>query len=242
MYYLIVDLEMGEVDPKDRVRFKGMAKEIIQLGAVMIGPRLTAEGEFSSYCKPRIAYVSHYIKKITGITAGTIKSAPPIETVLRDLSDWLGDREITAMSWSDADCRQLQREMEVKRIRLPRITRLFDGWADLQRDFGRLAGLKERVGLAEALQICHIKPVGREHDGLADARNTARLFAKCASAEHIPLTLTPFQAGGSQPPGLKQNTKLWAMERMVYAMRHGRDEANGDGFKKYYLEKRMRRA
>lgn len=239
-YYLIVDLEMGEVDPKDRGKLQGMSKEIIQTGAVLLTESLAVDSEFSSYSRPRIGYVSHYVRKMTGITNDRLKGAPDIEDVLRDMADWLGDKEVIAMSWSDSDCRQLEKEMEVKEIHIPEIERLFPGWADFQVDFGRLAGFKERCSLADALLICHLSPDGREHDGLWDARNTARIFAKVQGAEKFSLSLTPIHGKGGGASRQKKE-RLWTPDRVLFALRHGRAEAKGDSYLKYRFAKKMRR-
>lgn len=239
MYYLIVDLEMGEVDPKDREKFGGMAKEIIQTGAVLLRSDLTVEGEFSSYSRPQIGYVSHYVRKMTGITNDKLREAPSIAEVLADMAEWLGDREVTAMSWSDSDCRQMEKEMRVKGIRIPVIEALFRNWADFQLDFGKLAGFKERCSLADALRICHIEPDGREHDGLCDARNTARIFAKVQGAEKLPLSLTPIHGSGRKNI-VAGKRYLWTPDKVFFALRYGKKEAQGDGFRKYQFAKKMR--
>ena len=240
MHYLIIDFEMGEVDAKNREQLCGMAKEIIQTGAVLLKDDFSFDSEYSSFSRPRVGYLSSYVRKMTGIRRENLTSAPSIEEVLQEMGAWLSGKDVCAMSWSDSDCRQLSREMEVKGIRVPEIEALFPGWADFQADFGRLLGLKERCALSDALRICHIDPVGREHDGLYDARNTASLFSKLQRSGRGLVSLTPI---GKQPAPRRESAEEhgWTVERALFALKNGREAATGDGFRKYRFEKRMRK-
>ena len=240
MHYLIIDFEMGEVDAKDREKLSGMAKEIIETGAVLLKEDFSFDSEFSSFSRPRVGYLSSYVRKMTGIRKEDLSHAPSIEEVLSDMGAWLSGKEVCALSWSDSDCRQLKREMEVKDIHVPEIEALFPTWSDFQLAFGRLVGLKERCALSDALRICHIRPVGREHDGLYDARNTASLFSKLQRSGSAAVSLTPI--GGRPAPQKKKTEELcWTPERVFFALRNGREAAMGDGFRKYHFEKRMRK-
>lgn len=240
MHYLIIDFEMGEVDAKDREKLSGMAKEIIETGAVLLKDDFSFDSEFASYSKPKVGYLSSYVRKMTGIRKEDLSNAPSIEQVLRDMGEWLSGKEVRALSWSDSDCRQLKREMEVKGIHVPEIDALFPTWSDFQVAFGRLLGLKERCALSDALRICHIKPVGREHDGLYDARNTASLFSKLQRSGSVAVSLTPIGKGAA-PQNKKADDSCWTIERAFFAIRHGKEAAMGDGFRKYRFEKRMRK-
>ena len=239
MHYLIIDFEMGEVDAKDRERLRGMSKEIIQTGAVLLKDDFSFDSEFSSFSRPRVGYLSSYVRRMTGIRREDISHAPSIEEVLSDMGSWLAGKEVCALSWSDSDCRQLAREMEVKNIRVPEIEALLPTWSDFQAAFGRLLGLKERCALADALKICHIRPVGREHNGLYDARNTASLFSKLQRSGSVSVTLTPI--GECAPEKQQKEERYWTPERLFFAIRNGREAAEGDGFRKYRFEKRMRK-
>lgn len=239
MHYLIIDFEMGEVDAKDRGRLQGMAKEIIQTGAVLLKDDFSFDSEFSSYSKPRIGYLSSYVRRMTGIRKEDIARAPSIEEVLTRMGEWLSGKEVRALSWSDSDCRQLAREMEVKDIHVPEVEALLPAWSDFQAAFGQLLGLKERCALSDALDICHIRPVGHEHNGLYDARNTASLFSKLQRSGRASVTLTPIGEHENARP--EKEERCWTPERIYFAIRNGKEAAMGDGFRKYRFEKRMRR-
>ncbi len=239
MHYLIIDFEMGEVDAKDRERLNGMAKEIIQTGAVLLKDDFSFDSEFSSFSRPKVGYLSSYVRRMTGIRKEDISHAPSIEEVLSEMGEWLSGKEVCALSWSDSDCRQLAREMKVKDIHVPEIETLLSTWSDFQAAFGQLLGLKERCALSDALKICHIRPVGREHNGLYDARNTASLFSKLQRSGSVSVTLTPI--GKSVPANPQKEERTWTPERIFFAIRNGKEAAMGDGFRKYRFEKRMRK-
>lgn len=240
MNYVLIDLEMGEVDPKDRERLGGMAKEVIQLGAVLVDEGFTITKEFNSYVKPQIGYVSRYVQRMTGISNGALRRAPGFPEVLQAFAQWLPEGQIIAMSWSDSDARQLRGEMRAKKLREKKVETLLSGWVDLQTDFGHLLGLRERCALSDALRICHIPAEGREHDGLCDARNTAKLFVKVMRTKGLTFSLRPIKEGGRTASG-STLPKRWTPERVLFALRHGRKAAFGDSYAKHQFEKRMRR-
>ncbi len=240
MMYLVIDLEMGEVDPKDRGSLGGIAKEIIQIGAVLLDEAFSITREFNAYVKPRLGYVSRYVQKMTGITNGMLRHALDIREVLSEFVEWLPEEELVAMSWSDSDQRQFASEMRVKKIFKEKIEALFPGWVDFQTDFGRMIGLRERCSLAEALRISHVRPEGREHDGLSDARNTALLLSKLMKSRKAPLILTPIRAPRQKSPSSDKCTK-WTFDRALFALRYGKDAALGDSYQKHRFERRMSR-
>ena len=220
-----------------------MAKEIIQTGAVLLKEDFSFDSEFSSFSRPQVGYLSSYVRKMTGIKKEDLQHAPSIETVLQEMGAWLSGKEVLALSWSDSDPRQLSREMKVKGIHVPEIETLLSGWTDFQADFGRLLGLKERCSLSDALRICHITPIGREHDGLFDARNTATLFSKLQRSGKLLITPTPLgKKGNPVKSHPKEDRKpRWTMERFFFACRNGKEAAFGDAYRKYHFAKQMQK-
>ena len=53
---------------------------------------------------------------------------------------------------------------------------LCNEWEDFQREFDVNLGFERQLSLRTALEMAGISFVGREHDALDDARNTAELF------------------------------------------------------------------
>ena len=91
--------------------------------------------------------------------------------------NWIPQNAL-AVSWSDTDLKQLQNETVAKSINHERLKPLFSTWIDCQKMFSDKLDEKRRFRLSEALIATDIIQEGHEHDGLVDAQNTAKLFAK----------------------------------------------------------------
>lgn len=191
MNYLIVDFEMCMVKGSNKKKMCGEKHEIIQIGAVMINAKQQIVDEFSSYVKPEYGKIDSFIEGLTGIGQECIEDAPNLRTVLMQLVMWVANREVTVLSWSDSDYYQLQKEMRIKKIKHHKIQDWLDGWVDFQRSFDKMLGLKNQYALEDALHISRIQSLGRVHDGLCDAYNTARLFVKLHKQTAFQFELVP---------------------------------------------------
>ena len=177
-YQLGLDFEMCMVRGNARKRMSGMTNEIIQIGAVMLNEEHHIADEFSSYVKPEFGSPNAFIEELTGINEEDLRNAPLLQSALNRFMSWIGDRQVTVISWSDSDYQQLIGEMRAKKIKHHGIQDLLDGWVDFQRSFGNMLGIKRQIALEEAMSVGRLQPMGRQHDGLSDAYNTARLLAK----------------------------------------------------------------
>lgn len=177
-YYVVIDLEMCMVDKVMKRYMRGMRNEIIQIGAVMLDMSHNIVDEFSTYVRPLYGELDEFIIELTGITDNDLTDAPILRTAIDRFVSWIGDRQVTVMSWSASDYYQLQNEMRAKEIKNNTIDRLFETWLDFQRTFDKMIGSSKQCALEDAMRIGHIEPLGRIHNGLCDAYNTARLFRK----------------------------------------------------------------
>ena len=188
-YYLVVDFEMCRVMGKaKRHRIKN---EIIQIGAVMLNESFHIVDDFSTYVKPEFGSVDKFIEDLTGITNDDVKDASDLRAALSSFANWIGQRVVTIMSWSDTDYYQLKEEMQLKKIKHRLIENIMEGWVDFQLSFDKMLGLRRQCALEEAMKISRIHAVGKMHDGLFDAYNTARLFLKIQRHPAFSLNLTP---------------------------------------------------
>lgn len=190
-YYLVIDLEMCMVKGSAKKKMKGEKQEIIQIGAVMLDHKHRIIDEFSSFVKPEYGKVDEFIENLTGITQDDVEQAPILRSALMKFADWIGERQATVLSWSDSDYHQLQNEMRVKKIKHHKIQDLLDGWVDFQRSFDQMLGLKNQYALEDAMNISRLQAMGRMHDGLCDAYNTARLFIKVHRQSAFSFELVP---------------------------------------------------
>lgn len=190
-HYLVMDLEMCGVKGSSRKKMHGERHEIIQIGAVLLDEKYHIVDEFSSYVQPEYGEVDEFIENLTGISQEMVAAAPKLRAVIMRLGNWLAGRKAIVLSWSDSDYHQLQKEMRIKKIKHHVIQDLFDEWSDFQRSFDRMLGLKNQYALEDAMKISRVAFMGKMHDGLCDAYNTARLFGKVKRQSVFQLELVP---------------------------------------------------
>lgn len=177
---IVIDVEMCLVQKSYEWKDYPYEHEIIQIGAVMMNEAYELMDEFSSFVHPRYGRIDHFIRKLTGISEKDIVEAPPLEDVLRRMLAWIGNREAVFYSWSITDFRQISREIHSKGMDEMEMALFLDkeNWVDYQPEAGRRFDKNWRLALEDALMLAEVEPEGKQHDGLVDARNTARLIAK----------------------------------------------------------------
>lgn len=182
---IVIDVEMCTVREEDQCREYPFRHEIIQIGAVMMDETYEITGEFSSYVHPEFGKIDPFIQELTGICEEDIKEAPPLEAVLKSMLSWLEGRECTFYSWSIADYKQITREIRAKGMdtEVMAIFLAREHWVDYQKAAGKRLSKPWRISLGDALKLAGIQPDGKLHDGLSDARNTARLIAEMEKSE-----------------------------------------------------------
>ena len=178
MKYAVVDLEMARV-PKGYKKFGyKWCQETIQIGAVLLDEDYEIVDEFNTLVKPQYGHIDSFIENMTGISQADVMMAPSFEEALMMFLDWLPYDDVRCVSWSDSDPKQIVHEVIAKGIDDERLEIIFANWIDCQKTFGKKMGRENAYKLEEALIASDIVPEGRAHDGLADAYNTALLFAK----------------------------------------------------------------
>ena len=177
---VVIDIEMCIVQKEYQWKDYPYEHEIIQIGAVMMDEAYGITGEFSSYVRPRYGRIDHFIQGLTGISDKDILEAPSLKEALEDMVFWFAGREVTFYSWSRTDYVQIAREIQAKGIDEEKMAVILDkgNWVDYQQIAGKRFGKPWRMSLEDALMFAEVEPEGKQHDGLADARNTARLIAK----------------------------------------------------------------
>ena len=177
---VVIDLEFTPV-PK-RLRKDGLRYEIIEVGAVKLGPDGSVVGEFSHMVKPVLSKgVSGKVHWMTGIGNEDLTCARPLDQVLDALAAWIGPGKARMVTWSGSDKAQIACECRVKGIEHHLPTR----WLDIQRLYPRLMHTRKRmVALGEAADWCGIaNDKASAHRALYDAKMTAELFRMMASGE-----------------------------------------------------------
>ncbi|CAG5126773.1 unnamed protein product [Candidula unifasciata] len=178
-------------------------QEIIEFPAVLLNTQTgQIESEFHYFLQPSERPVlSEFCQKLTGITQDQVDNGIPLSLCLRKFTAWLrrlhvdkglvcsGDKSVQAtrsdsqtvvnkgstaamVTWSDWDL-GVCLLYETKRKQMSRPPSLTQ-WIDLRATYKVFYGRKP-AGLNGALNELGITFDGRQHSGLDDARNTARL-------------------------------------------------------------------
>ncbi|KAF5889827.1 ERI1 exoribonuclease 2, partial [Clarias magur] len=192
-YLIVIDFESTCWREKN-----SHGQEIIEFPAVLMNTHTgELESEFHSYVQPQEhPLLSSFCTELTGITQEQVEAGLPLQICLSRFTRWLhtlqqdrgmvfpGDNTHTHtaaagagkpcafLTWSDWDlgvC--LQYECKRKQITKPEV---LNSWIDLRATY-RIFYNRKPKGLNGALQDLGIEFSGREHSGLDDARNTARL-------------------------------------------------------------------
>ncbi|NXW66850.1 ERI2 exoribonuclease, partial [Eurystomus gularis] len=150
------------------------------------------ESEFHTYVQPQEhPILSEFCTELTGITQNQVDEGVPLNICLSQFWKWIQKiqkekkiifstetpsnpeaKACTFVTWTDWDlgvC--LQYECKRKQLRKPDI---LNSWIDLKATYRAFYNRKPK-GLNGALQDLGIAFAGREHSGLDDSRNTARL-------------------------------------------------------------------
>ncbi|NXW43677.1 ERI2 exoribonuclease, partial [Nyctiprogne leucopyga] len=169
--------------------------EIIEFPAVLLNTSTgEIESEFHTYVQPQEhPILSEFCTELTGITQNQVDEGVPLHICLSQFLKWIqkiqNEKKIifssdipshstsetkpcTFVTWTDWDlgvC--LQYECKRKQLRKPDI---LNSWIDLKATYKAFYNRKPK-GLSGALQDLGIAFAGREHSGLDDSRNTARL-------------------------------------------------------------------
>ncbi|XP_075755541.1 ERI1 exoribonuclease 2 isoform X1 [Pelodiscus sinensis] len=190
-YLIIIDFE--STCWKDGKRH--CTQEIIEFPSVLLNTSTgEIESEFHMFVQPQEhPILSEFCTELTGIKQNQVDEGVPLNICLSQFSKWIQkiqkEKKIifksdvsshsiseakpsTFVTWSDWDlgvC--LQYECRRKQLRKPDI---LNSWIDLRATY-KLFYSRKPKGLHGALQDLGIEFEGREHSGLDDSRNTARL-------------------------------------------------------------------
>lgn len=182
---IVVDLEF--TPSSGEARANGLLFEIIQIGAVRVDSKGNTLDTFESFVKPTYAQsISWPVKKLTKIRETDLRGAKPLDAVLDDFLNWIGEEPTRFIEWSPSDWEQLVQETAYKNISFPIQSAR---WLDLQRIFPKLINMqrrRRRLALNEAAQTCGIL-VSKEnlHGALYDAMLTAELLGDFLSGDYL---------------------------------------------------------
>ncbi|XP_033737248.1 ERI1 exoribonuclease 2-like [Pecten maximus] len=187
-YLIVLDFESTCWKEK-----KFQTQEIIEFPAVLLNTTTgDIESEFHYYVQPQEQPIlSDFCHELTGITQEQVDEGIPLRLCLKKFSKWLeslckdkgitfspvlgqqsSSKAATFVTWSDWDLGVCLFN-ECRRKQLLKPSQL-NSWIDLRATYRKFYNRRPQ-GLNGALQDLGITFEGREHSGLHDSRNTARL-------------------------------------------------------------------
>lgn len=191
-YLIVVDFEATCFEKP----FNRNKQEIIEFPAVLINLETgVIEKEFHKYLRPiEIPVLSEYCVNLTGISQETVDQGDLFPDVMEEFRKWVKktvkeyqlvlpktkksnlDGNCAFVTWGNWDFLiQLRNECNRKKIRKPSF---FNQWIDLKEIYIEKGTFKQQFTFGDALEQSGIQFVGRPHNGLDDARNTAALAWK----------------------------------------------------------------
>lgn len=188
-FLLVLDFEATCWDQKDCSK---SAPEIIEFPCILYDIKKNKIiSEFQQYVMPfENPRLTPFCTNLTGIQQHQVNNGVPLGTCLMLFKKWLRDQEFAhkiplnisdpmkkciMATWSNWDINIcLRYECQRKRLTIPNV---FNEWIDL-RQLYREHYLRKPKGLYGALQELGLEFEGREHCGLHDAKNTAKLAGR----------------------------------------------------------------
>ncbi|KAI9329070.1 ribonuclease H-like domain-containing protein [Obelidium mucronatum] len=180
-YYLVFDVEATCKEDNT-----GWRHEIIEFPVVVIHSKtFSVAAEFRSFVKPVInPILTEFCTNLTGITQEQVDAAPTFPKVLKNFEAFLSTLQVkhskmafvTDGPWDIRDF--VRNQCVYTGMRCPQY---FDrGWIDLRRVFTKFYGRKDgkRANLAGMLSLLGMEFEGREHSGIDDTRNIARIVLR----------------------------------------------------------------
>ena len=181
-YFMILDFEATcEKDDQD------WPNEIIEMPIVVVDAvKNDIVAEFHSYVKPKKfgGKLTEFCVHLTGIQQATVDAAPTLEEVIESFNQWFQKtipegKSVMFVTDGPWDLREFMYHQAVVRdgVDFPPV---FYHFVDLKAAFSTFIKCRTRnvTAMLEGLDMTF---VGRQHSGIDDARNIARIFMKLHS-------------------------------------------------------------
>ena len=178
MTYIVLDLEWNQPVSYQSRPYREVGDklifEMIQIGAVRLGPDLTPAEAISIPIAP-----THYlrihprIRRMTGLDSEKLAGAPNFREALLQFTAWCGE-DYTLLTWGCDDISVLYQNITFFHCEDIPVAPL----CDIQKLFSDVHHLKDRSGLKAAMELTGIVPAESMsfHNALYDAWYTSLVF------------------------------------------------------------------
>lgn len=156
--------------------------EIIQIGAVKVDlKRAVIHQVFDALVRPKQSKkLSKYCTDLTGLSNEEVFKSEYFEQVYPKFVEFCGSKyNNTLVAWGAYDERKIKEACSLNNLdyKLPQ------HYINASLLFMEHQGLRKKVGLQKALEKIGYTFIGKPHDGLSDAINTARIFTHLLGVE-----------------------------------------------------------
>ena len=177
MTFIILDMEWNQ-PPINGEPYRApfpLAGEIIQIGAIKLDANFQESDRYQTYISPTFyPTIQPYVRKITGITEKTVKSAPPFPKEMERFFSWCGE-DFSFITWGPDDLPMLCDNLLAHGMD----TALIPSSYNLQHIFNaQTNGENRQWSLANACEFLGIEQKLPGHNALADAYHTALICSK----------------------------------------------------------------
>ncbi|HDR9241421.1 3'-5' exonuclease [Burkholderia vietnamiensis] len=150
--------------------------EMIEVGAVWVGPAGSILNRFQSYVRPIFnPQLTPFCMQLTGITQADVDAAPLFPEVADALRAFV-TKHLQAgsiwMSWGAYDRRQFERDSARHDVAMPIVM----PHENAKRLFAKTQRIGKEVGMARACALAGLPLIGTHHRALDDALNVSRLL------------------------------------------------------------------
>lgn len=167
---LVVDIEAtcwtGKVAPH------GQKTEIIEIGVCRLDVSKGRVSRDSLMCRTQLSSVSPFCTSLTGHTQEDVDAGTSFATACVLLQSRYSSRTRSWSSWGLYDRFMLDRQVRRDGVEHP----MSGNHINIKNLFSLWRGMREEVGLADALRIMRWDFAGRPHLGRDDAWNAARVL------------------------------------------------------------------
>lgn len=196
MKYIVLDLEMNPIINKFKTERHICKNEIVEIGAILIDENFEKKSQYRQYVKPQYNEIGRRYEELTGVTNKLVRGAPHFKDAMESFCQWqreccATDEDMAVYAWSENDRRQMEQEFMLKQMQLDDYSVLSCPWYDLQKEYCTMLGLKRMITLQAAVGAMGEAFVGRMHDALWDAENTARIFVLSRNQENFKKVMKP---------------------------------------------------
>lgn len=178
MNYIVFDLEWNQGSPGRESDEPGLQFEIIEIGAVKLGPEGNAVSRFSRLVRPQVHLEMNQITgKLLHLHMRELEKGEPFVLAAEGFLEWCGKEPYLFCTWGGMDLTELQRNM--KFYHMPPLAGGPIAFLDVQKLFSiAFEDGKSRRALGYAVDFLGIAKGDPFHRALGDAGYTAWILEK----------------------------------------------------------------